>query len=46
MRPVYDRLLAVCTDIAVETSAVQDDLATLKKALGGNQITALAPAGG
>ncbi len=42
VRPVYDRLLAVCTDIAVETSAVQDDLATLKKALGGNQITALA----
>lgn len=41
VRPVYDRLLALCGDITVEGSAVADDLATLKKALGGNQITAL-----
>lgn len=41
VRPLYDRLLAQSRDITTEESAVQDDIAALKKALGGNQITAL-----
>lgn len=41
VRPIYDRLLAKCCDITTQEDAVRDDLNTLKKALGGNQITEL-----
>lgn len=41
VRPIYDRLLAQCSDITAEEAAMQDDIAALKKALGGNQISAL-----
>lgn len=41
VRPVYDRLLAQCCDITAEESSVKEDMETLKKALGGNQITEL-----
>lgn len=41
IRPVYDRVLKQCEDITVEKETMEDDIAILKRALGGNQISEL-----
>ena len=40
-REAYDKAIALCADLTTEKSAVEPYLDTLKKALGGNQISAL-----
>ena len=40
-REAYDKALELCADITTEKEAVQPYLDTLKKALGGNQITSV-----